>query len=179
MAQRAGAFPAPWRRGDQVGGRQGGVIRIRVGYCRDSRAATPPVLLLQPYISPLGHGGGGYSVAAHRCCAWAAPRRSAAIEHCRHNLAGFVWTGGGFAEALNHCFDRVYGVRVGHGVTTRCRGLERVAWWLAPSRPAIPRTTPVPGARRSATRADRTVGHAIILHTALAVLRAFVALLTA
>lgn len=39
------------------------------------------------------------------------------------SLVGFVWIGSGFAGALNHCFNRVYGVPDGDFLATRRRGL--------------------------------------------------------
>jgi len=39
------------------------------------------------------------------------------------SLIGFVWIGSGFAGALNHCFNTVYGVPDGDFISTRRRGL--------------------------------------------------------
>jgi YihY family inner membrane protein len=39
------------------------------------------------------------------------------------SLVGFVWIGSGFAGALNHCFNCVYGVPDGNFIATRRRGL--------------------------------------------------------
>lgn len=39
------------------------------------------------------------------------------------SLVGFLWIGSGFAGALNHCFNRVYGVPDGDFMSTRRRGL--------------------------------------------------------
>jgi YihY family inner membrane protein len=47
------------------------------------------------------------------------------------SLAGFVWIGSGFAGALNHCFNRVYGVPDGNFVATRRRGLVVISAFVA------------------------------------------------
>jgi uncharacterized BrkB/YihY/UPF0761 family membrane protein len=39
------------------------------------------------------------------------------------SLIGFIWIGSGFAGALNHCFNQVYGVPDGDFLATRRRGL--------------------------------------------------------
>ena len=39
------------------------------------------------------------------------------------SLGGFVWIGSGFAGALNHCFNCVYGVPDGNFIATRRRGV--------------------------------------------------------
>jgi len=39
------------------------------------------------------------------------------------SLVGFIWIGSGFAGALNHCFNCVYGVPDGNFIATRRRGL--------------------------------------------------------
>ena len=39
------------------------------------------------------------------------------------SLLGFLWIGSGFAGALNHCFNRVYGVPDGDFIATRRRGM--------------------------------------------------------
>lgn len=39
------------------------------------------------------------------------------------SLVGFLWIGSGFAGALNHCFNQVYGVPDGDFIATRRRGL--------------------------------------------------------
>jgi uncharacterized BrkB/YihY/UPF0761 family membrane protein len=39
------------------------------------------------------------------------------------SLLGFLWIGSGFTGALNHCFNRVYGVPDGSFVATRRRGV--------------------------------------------------------
>ena len=39
------------------------------------------------------------------------------------SLVGFIWIGSGFAGALNHCFNCVYGVPDGDFIATRRRGL--------------------------------------------------------
>jgi membrane protein len=47
------------------------------------------------------------------------------------SLVGFVWIGSGFAGALNHCFNCVYGVPDGNFVATRRRGLVVLSAFVA------------------------------------------------
>jgi len=47
------------------------------------------------------------------------------------SLGGFVWIGSGFAGALNHCFNRVYGVPDGNFIATRRRGLAVLSAFIA------------------------------------------------
>ena len=47
------------------------------------------------------------------------------------SLVGFIWIGSGFAGALNHCFNRVYGVPDGNFIATRRRGLAVLTAFIA------------------------------------------------
>jgi len=47
------------------------------------------------------------------------------------SLGGFVWIGSGFAGALNHCFNCVYGVPDGNFIATRRRGLVVLSAFVA------------------------------------------------
>jgi membrane protein len=47
------------------------------------------------------------------------------------SLAGFLWIGSGFAGALNHCFNAVYGVPDGDFIATRRRGLAVLTAFIA------------------------------------------------
>jgi YihY family inner membrane protein len=47
------------------------------------------------------------------------------------SLGGFIWIGSGFAGALNHCFNCVYGVPDGNFVATRRRGLVVLSAFVA------------------------------------------------
>jgi YihY family inner membrane protein len=47
------------------------------------------------------------------------------------SLAGFIWIGSGFAGALNHCFNAVYGVPDGNFIATRRRGLAVLSAFIA------------------------------------------------
>jgi YihY family inner membrane protein len=47
------------------------------------------------------------------------------------SLVGFIWIGSGFAGALNHCFNCVYGVPDGNFIATRRRGLAVLTAFIA------------------------------------------------
>jgi membrane protein len=47
------------------------------------------------------------------------------------SLVGFLWIGSGFAGALNHCFNAVYGVPDGDFIATRRRGLAVLTAFIA------------------------------------------------
>jgi membrane protein len=47
------------------------------------------------------------------------------------SLGGFVWIGSGFAGALNHCFNCVYGVPDGNFIATRRRGIVVLSAFVA------------------------------------------------
>ena len=47
------------------------------------------------------------------------------------SLVGFIWIGSGFAGALNHCFNCVYGVPDGNFIATRRRGLAVLSAFIA------------------------------------------------
>ena len=47
------------------------------------------------------------------------------------SLGGFIWIGSGFAGALNHCFNCVYGVPDGNFIATRRRGIVVLSAFVA------------------------------------------------